>query len=139
MSDTIEHTGTVIRTRGNCVEVRIVSQSACGACQARQACGMAESEEKMVEVYSPHAEEFKEGDLVRVGVRRQAGAIAVLLGYVGALLTLLVVLFTTVGVFGWDEGKGALASLVGVALYYVVLWMARKKIDNTIHFTINKN
>lgn len=139
MSEQIEHSGVVDRIEGQTVFVKIISESACGACKARKACGMAESSVKIISVATPDAGQFAAGDPVTVGVRRDAGARAVLLGYVGALVVLLAVLAVAVGVLEWSEMQGAAASLAGVLLYYVVLWLARKRIEHTIHFTIIKN
>ncbi len=139
MTGQIEHSGVVDRVENGVVFVRIISQSACGACKARQACGMAESEVKIISVSTSDADRFAAGDAVTVGVRRDAGAMAVLLGYVGALVVLMAVLLTTIGGLGWSELQGASASLAGVLLYYIVLWLARRKIEHTIHFTIIKN
>ena len=72
------------------------------------------------------------------GVRRRAGGIAVLLAYVGALVVLLAVLAVAAGPLHLSEGHAALAALAGVALYYVVLWLFRKRIEHTIQFTITK-
>ena len=44
--------GVVERTERGAVHVRITSRSACGSCKARQACGLAEAQEKVVVVDS---------------------------------------------------------------------------------------
>ena len=106
---------------------------------ARQACGLAETQEKSVAVKCADAAAYATGETVVVGIRRSAGALAVALGYVGALIVLLAVLLTTIGVLGWSEGAGASAALGGVALYYLLLWGLRRKIEHTIQFTITKN
>ena len=82
---------------------------------------------------------YAAGDAVTVGVRRSAGALAVVLGYVGALVVLMGALLVTVGALGWNEGAGALAALGAVAVYYIALWALRDRIENTIQFTITKN
>ena len=117
----IEHSGVVERTERDTVYVRITSHSACGTCKAREACGLAV------------------GEQVIVGVRRSAGAVAVILAYVGALAVLLAVLVAAVAVLGWSEGRGALAALGAVGVYYCVLWLFRHKIEHTIHFSITKH
>ena len=71
-------------------------------------------------------------------MRRRAGGIAVLLAYGGARVGLLAVLAGAAGPLHWSEGHAALAALAGVALYYVVLWLFRKRIEHTIQFTITK-
>ena len=134
----IEHTGIVERSGEGVVHVKITSQSACGACKARQACGMAETQEKIVVVPTPEAGCYAPGEAVCVGVRKKAGRIAVLLAYGGALVVLLAALILSVGVFGAGDGIGVAVSLAAVVLYYGVLWLCRRRIEHTIQFTITK-
>ena len=138
MAQLIEHSGIVERTDARTVYVKITSQSACGSCHARQACGMSESGEKIVAVRTGDAGRYAAGDSVCVGVRRGIGMRGVAVAYLGALLVLLAVLFAANLLLGWSEGMSALAAVAGVALYYVALWLFRRKIEHTIHFTINK-
>ena len=134
-SGIIEHEGIVSRVEGDRVYVKITSQSACGTCKAREACGLAEAQEKIVEVTTPGAQQhYTAGESVTVGVRRSAGAVAVILAYVGALAVLLAVLAAAVAALGWSEGRSA-----AVGVYYCVLWLFRHKIEHTIHFSITKN
>ena len=139
-SGIIEHEGIVSRVEGDRVYVKITSQSTCGTCKAREACGLAEAQEKIVEVTTPGAQQhYTAGESVTVGVRRSAGAVAVILAYVGALAVLLAVLVAAVALLGWSEGRGALAALGAVVVYYCVLWLFRHKIEHTIHFSITKH
>lgn len=138
MADLIEHSGVVERTERDTVYVRITSRSACGTCKARQACGLAEAQDKIVAVATPEAGQYAVGGEVMVSVRRSAGVRAVVLAYVGALAVLLAVLAGTIAVAGWSEGAGALAAIAGVGVYYFVLWLFRRKIEHTIQFTITK-
>lgn len=138
MAELIEHVGVVERTERGAVYVRITSRSACGTCSARQACGLAEAQDKIVVVTTPCAASFAVGEDVSVGVRRSAGMRAVVLAYVGALAVLLAVLVGTIAVAGWSEGAGALAAIAGVGVYYFALWLFRRKIEHTIQFTITK-
>ena len=138
MAELIEHVGVVERTERGAVYVRITSRSACGTCSARQACGLAETQDKIVVVTTPEAASFAAGEDVSVGVRRSAGMRAVVLAYVGALAVLMAVLVTAIAGMGWSEGAGALAAIAGVGVYYFVLWLCRAKIEHTIQFTITK-
>ena len=138
MAELIEHSGVVERTEGDTVYVRITSRSACGSCKARQACGLAGAQDKIVTVATPGAAEYAAGDAVTVGVRRSAGIRAVVLAYVGALAVLMAVLVAAIAGMGWSEGAGALAAIAGVGVYYFVLWLFRTKIEHTIQFTITK-
>ena len=139
MAELIEHSGVVERIEGDAVLVRITSHSACGSCKARAACGLAETQEKIVEVHTPESGSYHPGEEVSVGVRRRAGAVAVVYDYVGALAVLLVVLMVSSLALGWSDGASALAALAGVALYYGVLGLFRRRIEHTIHFTITKH
>ena len=139
MAELIEHSGVVERIEGDAVLVRITSHSACGSCKARAACGLAETQEKIVEVHTPESGSYHPGEEVSVGGRRRAGAVAVVYAYVGALAVLLVVLMVSSLALGWSDGASALAALAGVALYYGVLGLFRRRIEHTIHFTITKH
>ena len=57
----IEHCGVVERTERDTVYVRITSRSACGTCKARQACGLAEAQDKIVAVVTPEAGQYAAG------------------------------------------------------------------------------
>ena len=138
MARLIEHSGLVERTDREMVYVRITSQSACGSCKAREACGLAEAQDKIVAVATPDAAQYTTGEAVMVGVRRSAGIRAVVLAYVGALVVLLAVLIAAITGMGLSEGVGALAAIAGVGVYYFVLWLFRRKIEHTIQFTITK-
>ncbi len=139
MAKEIQHVGTVSEVSAKQVVVRITSRSACGSCAARAACGLAEAQEKLIEVRTADAARYAVGDEVTVGVKPYIGAKAVGLAYVGALVVLILALVLSVGVFGVGEGVGVLITLAAVALYYGVLWLVKDKIEHTIQFTINKN
>lgn len=134
----IEHEGVVERVEQNAVRVKITSRSACGACKARQACGMAEAQEKIIVVPTSRAADFRAGEEVLVGVRKQAGRIAVMLAYGGALVVLLAALILSIVVCGASDGVGLLAALGSVVVYYLLLWAFRRRIEHTIQFTITK-
>lgn len=138
MARLIEHSGVVDRVEGDTVRVKITSRSACGACSARQACGLAEAQEKIVAVRTRRAAEFAAGDAVMVGVRSNAGTRAVLLAYVGALVVLLAAL-AAAKLLGGSDGQAVVAALGGVSLYYALLWCLRGRIEHTIQFTITKS
>ncbi len=101
-------------------------------------CGMSESREKIVEVATPDADRYAVGDRVEVAEEWRVGFRALLLGYVGALVVLLLLLVGATLV-GLSEGWAALLSLAGVALYYGLLRLCRHKFEQKIYFTITKS
>ena len=138
MAEIIEHSGIVERTERGRVIVKIVANSACGTCAARQACGMSESQEKIVTIPTERSAEYAAGDTVKVGVYRNAASRAVMIAYVGGLVVLVGVLALMSGIEQVSEGVSALSAIGAVAIYYFGIWVFRKKIDKTIHFTITK-
>ena len=135
MAELIEHSGVVERTERGAVHVRITSRSACGSCKARQACGLAEAQGKVVVVATPEAASFAAGDAVSVGVRRSAGMRAVVLAYVGALAVLMAVLVAAIAGMGWSEGAGALAAIArrGRLLFRAVALPRENRTHNSIY------
>ena len=139
MAKEIQHSGTVQSTEQGKVVVRITSRSACGSCAAKQACGLAEATEKIVEVYTTDWAQYKAGDEVLVGVKQQIGMKAVAMAYGGALVVLLAALILSTEVLHLGDGIAVLVTIGAVALYYGALWLMKDKIEQTIHFTITTN
>lgn len=139
MSKVVQHSGTVQSTEQGKVVVRITSRSACGSCAAKQACGLAEATEKVVEVYTADWAQYKAGDEVLVGVKQQIGMKAVAMAYGGALVVLLAALILSTEVLHLGDGIAVLVTIGAVALYYGALWLMKDRIEQTIHFTITTN
>lgn len=139
MAQEIQHSGTVVGCEPGKVQVRITSRSACGSCAAKQACGLAEATEKIVEVYTASWSSFRAGDSVLVGVKQRIGMKAVGLAYVGALAVLLVALVVALEGLHLGEGVAICVALGALALYYGGLWLFRSRIEKTIQFTITTN
>ena len=136
-SESIDHIGRVSSVEGHSVFVRITSQSACGACKARKVCGMSESTEKIIEVDCSAAECYSVGDEVVVSVRRRMGLWAVAIAYFAPLAVLLGILVGA-ETAGWGDGRAAGFALAGVAVYYFVLWLFRRRISDRVKFVIHK-
>lgn len=117
--------------------VAIVASGACHTCRARQVCGMGESEEKLIEVYTPEAAQYRVGERVRVSEEQQMAFRALMIAYVGAFLVLISLLVLLLQL-NCPEGIAALGSLLGVALYYGCIYLLRDRIEQKIYFTITK-
>ena len=134
----VKHCGEVVRIDGHSVFVRMTVNSACSACHAKGVCGASEQTDKVVEVETAAATDFQVGDSVEVALmQRDMGSTSVVLAYVVPFLVLAVVLVGAI-LLGASEGMAALSAMVGVALWYVVLYMLRDKIKNKIKFIIIK-
>ncbi|MFH0758679.1 MAG: SoxR reducing system RseC family protein [Bacteroidota bacterium] len=132
----IDHDGIIEHIRGDVAHVKINSVSACAACHAKGACGAADQEEKYLDI-PLEGKEFSAGETVRVQVAKHLGFRAVALGYVLPFVILMAVLITLTAA-GLDELKAGLFALLSLPLYYLGLYMARRKIESRFTFSIQK-
>ena len=134
----VKHTGEVIRIQGDVVAVRMTVNSACSACHAKGVCGVSEQTDKIVEVETADASMYKVGDSVEVALlQRDMGSKSVILAYVVPFFVLTLALVGAL-LLGASEGVAVLSALVGVALWYGVLYLVRDKVKNRIKFIIIK-
>ena len=137
MRDVISHKGTVTEMTPQATTVVILSSSACGVCHAAGFCGMAELAEKTIQVPSDPYATYKVGDEVEVLLKATMGFKAVWLGYCIPAVILLAVVLGLLAL-GVGEVTAALASLGAIALYYLLLWLCRGKLQNEYIFTIKR-
>lgn len=134
----IKHEGEVVRVSGDRVFVRMTVNSACGGCSARQACGVSEMADKIVEVATADASTYSVGESVEVALAsRSMGAKSVLWAYIVPFFIMCVVL-VTLHVAGVGEGVSLVATLLSVVGYYALLYALRAKLEQTINFIIIK-
>lgn len=133
----IQHDAVVERIEGDKVIVRVEKRGACAGCHAKGICGESGSE-RIIEVRTPYASEFKTGDKVVVALLKPSmGISSVVWGYLLPLIVLVATLFGCKSL-GVEDGPSALASIVAVALYYVGIYFTRKIFERKIEFTIFK-
>ena len=102
--------------------------SACASCEAHAKCGFADSKEKLVEVETPHWQQYHEGDSIVVEIKSGLGLLAVLIAYILPAVVLLAV-FAVLTLAHLPEVWVALLTLVAVALYGVVLYLFRNRLQ----------
>lgn len=129
------HEGVCTGVKDGRVTVRIESVSACASCQAHSKCGFAESKNKTLDIPARDWADFKAGDVVRVQIDEQHGLLAVWFAY---LLPALLMLGVIVGLSlaGVAEGLVALGGLAAAALYVVLLFAVRRRVDNRFTLTV---
>ena len=118
-------------------EVEIISESACSACHAKGLCSLSESTRKMVQVPTSGWDSFSPGDEVEVILSATMGYKAVWLAYVVPLAVLVALLMGLIAL-GVGELYAGLSAIGGVALYYFVIWLFRKKLQNEYIFKLKK-
>ncbi len=138
MSHTIQHRGIVERVEGDKVFVVVEQQSACAGCHANSMCSVGGAEKRVIEVLTPNASTFEADERVVVALQSTTmGLSSIVWGYLMPLVVLLVVLVGAKAM-GVADGPAAVATLASIALYYVVLYLARRRFERMIKFTIIK-
>ncbi len=132
----IDHDGIIDHIEGGVAHVKIDSQSACSACHAKGVCGAADQKEKFLDV-TLQDESYKTGEVVRVMVAKRLGFKAVALGYFYPFLLLMAVLIILI-MAGVGELTAGLFSLLSLIPYYLGLYLARKWIESSFTFSIQK-
>lgn len=109
--------------------------SACSACEAKSLCHSAESKEKMIEVHTADAADFKVGQEVMLVGTLSQGLKAVVYAYVIPLILMLVVLFLSL-LRGMDEALSALLSIGVLIPYYLIIYLLRHHLTRKFSFTL---
>ena len=137
MGEKITHAGVVEHIDGSRVRVRIVQTSACAACKVSGHCNAAEAKEKLVDVFTASASQWKVGDAVTVAASRQMATQALLLAFGLHLVIMLAVLLVILSLTG-REGLSALCALGALLPYYGVLWLFRGRLQQRMAFWIEE-
>ncbi len=134
----MEHPGIVTAVKPGFVTVQIESTSACAACAAHSKCGFAESKTKSLDIPIDENfnDNFKVGDRVTVTIDHTRGLLATWWAYVvpAVLLMGAVVGFTLAEL---PEPIVILLSLVVLAVYILILFLLRKKLDSQFTLTVS--
>ena len=134
----MEHPGIVSAVKPGFVTVQIESTSACAACAAHSKCGFAESKTKSLDIPIDDNlnDNFKVGDRVTVTIDHTRGLLATWWAYVVPAVLLLgaVVGFTLAEL---PEPIVILLSLAVLAVYILILFLLRKKLDSQFTLTVS--
>ena len=135
MSDSISHKGTVIKVTPEVTTVAFTQHAACSQCHAAGFCGLGDMAEKTVEVPTDPYRSHPVGEEVEVLLKASMGFKAVYLAY---LIPLFILLAAILGLMALGAGEvvSALSGLAAVAVYYLVLWLLRGKLQNEYVFVI---
>jgi sigma-E factor negative regulatory protein RseC len=136
-TEQIEHTGIVTEIKDKELKVNILQASACAKCSISGACGVSEDNEKVINIHSIKASDYRQGEKVNVFYRRSLGFRALFLGYLLPFLILLtsLIILTTIT---QNEGLSGLVSLGLLIPYYLILYFTKDRIKKTFAFSIEK-
>ena len=136
MADVIKHEGRVDSIDGDCIHVRIVQASACAACGAKSLCSAAESKEKIVDVYGADTTAYQVGQRVMVEGAASMGMKAVRLAFLFPLLLLVAAVALVMWLADGNEALAALAALLVLTVYFLLLFVNKKKLAREFTFII---
>lgn len=134
----IVHPGKVIEMTPDFTTVEITVSSACASCHAKSLCGMSEEQDKVIMLPTDPYAAYNVGDEVQVCTRMSMGLKAAWISYVIPLAVLMVLILTLTSV-GVNEFISAGVSIGGVGLYYFMIWLFRKRLQNEFVFYIRNN
>lgn len=146
MDNRIRHEGTVISISGNHVRVHILQASACASCKAASQCTASESKVKIIDVWTDTSADFNVGDNVMVEIANRIGMMSVLVGFIAPICAVLFGVILTLILTGegcifhidepYNQAVAAIAGLLMLLPYYIVLYILRNKIRKKISFNI---
>ena len=137
MKADVSHNGRVVRMTPQVTTVAIEQHSACSQCHAAGLCGMADVVEKAIEVPTDPYAKYGVGDEVEVLLKASMDMKAVWLAYFVPLVILLVAILGLISL-GVGEVVAGLSGIGAVALYYLLLWLFRERLQNEYVFTIKR-
>lgn len=131
----ITHEGRVVKVDGREVTVCFIQNSACSGCHAKGICSSQDQAEKMV-VADSQGVEYAVGEKVNIIVSNEVAWTAVVLAFIVPLIIAFIALFVTVPLAG--ELTGCLVTLGVLAIYYLVLFTQRNKMNRKVVFTLSR-
>lgn len=131
----IKHRGRIIEMTPEFTTVEMLVSSACSECHAKGLCGMSETQEKVISLPTDPYATYNVGDEVELCTRMSMGMKAAWISYVIPLLILMILILSLSSIFESEVVTG-LASLGGVAIYYLVIWLLRDRLNNEFVFYI---
>jgi sigma-E factor negative regulatory protein RseC len=137
MENNIRHEGVVQSIDGLNVMVKMTVGSACAGCHAKGVCGAAESRDKVVNAVNINNLDLSVGDTVAVEMRQGLAMKAVVICYLVPFVVLFAS-FCLMYLVCKVEWVNVAVSLGLTALYFVLLWFFRKRIEKNVTFVVTK-
>ena len=133
MNNNIRHCGVIESIEGHRIRIRTVRSSACNSCGANTTCNGKRGKDFRIDINDESMASHKPGDRVYVELSAKTGRQAVAIGFA---LPLIILVATLLGMHcaGCSDDKAALGAIGSLAVYYIIIYMVRKKINR--HFTM---
>ncbi len=134
-NNSIKHAGYVSKITANRIEISLDGNINCAACNAKSACGVSDSDIKIVEIQNNHTLSINER--VDVVMENSLGLKAVFWGYVFPFILLFsVLIITSLFVKEWIAGLLALFVLIP---YYLLLYFNQNTLRKIFTVSVLKH
>lgn len=131
----IKHAGIVTKLSKDSVIVTLTGNVNCTSCHAKSACGVSDSDSKIVEVFD-NQNSFNLNENVAVIMKKDLGLKAVFMAYVFPFILLFLTLIISLNFF--KEWQAGLLSLFILVPYYAILYYSKKILKNEFKITLLK-
>lgn len=135
MNNHVSHDGIISKIEGNKVTVQFVQQSACAGCHAKMLCTAGDTKQRSI-VADSYGVSYSIGEQVTVEVTNQLAWTAMFYAFGLPALLALVVLFPAIDLCG--EMLACAVELAALAIYYVVLYLFRAKLERKVVFVLQR-
>ena len=135
MQNTARQHGRIMTIKGSVAEVLIERQSACSSCVVAAKCRRTDCRSQLIKAHC--ATNVAVGDEVNVVMSAHGAMHSVWLGY-GIPLIAFVLAAIAGTTIGWNDGIVALAGFAVVALYYIILYVLRSKLESKFACWVEK-
>lgn len=135
MNNHVTHDGVVSKIEGRQVTVQFVQKSACADCHAKMLCTSGDTRNRNI-VADSYGLTYSIGEQVTVEVTSQLAWTAMFYAFGLPAALVLIALFPAIN---WIGETGACILALGVlALYYVVLYLLRSKLERKVVFILHR-
>lgn len=135
-NECIEQKGIIEGIKENRIKIRFHPLSVCTSCQTKSLCNLKVNKSDIIDLVDKSGN-YSVGDEVNLIIKKSLGFAALFLGYILPLIIVLLFLVFFLSV-GYNEIFAGLGSLLLLAPYYFILYLARKNIRNRFKITIEK-
>ncbi len=137
MSEQYCNQAIVKKITSSAVYVEMTIHSACSGCHAKTVCLASERKQETFPVEVANPAQFEIGETISIQMHKSVGHQAVLMAYVYPVVVLMTFLLSVYAITS-NELLSIGAAFAATAIYFIILKLSQKKIEEKITFTISK-
>ncbi len=135
MSEMIQHRATVKEITQGTYRVEYLADMSCSSCVAKGFCAAGAGEERSVTVEDAPGK-YRAGEEVKLIISQKTGYKALFFGYVFPFIIVFISLIILSNLF--NELAAGLLSILTLGPYFLILFIYRKKLQNTFKLSLEK-